>query len=83
MQDDRFLLFNLLLGVPSLPGTVAGRGDEDEDDAGSVSSQSSVASDVAGPSTSKKKKRQFKQVLICRVYITMPLVPTYLLQASF
>jgi hypothetical protein len=99
LQEDRFLLFNMPLGVPTLPGPVVGRGDDDdeEDDAGSVSSlssQASVSSDVAGPSTKQKKKRAAKQVMMmmmmmiffretCRVWIFTSLVPTYLLQAYF
>jgi hypothetical protein len=81
-QEDRFLLFNLALGVPTLPGPVVGHrvGDDDDDDDGagsvsSLSSQSSAASDVAGPSTSrpkKKKKLAGKQVYFpgktCRVW---------------
>jgi hypothetical protein len=97
LQEDRFLLFNTPLGVPTLPGPVVGRGvdDDDEDDAGSVSSlssQASVSSDVAGPSTKQKKKMAAKQVMMmmmlffhetCRVWIFTALVPTYLLQAYF
>jgi hypothetical protein len=62
VQEDRFLLFNLALGQPLLPGPFL----DDDDDAGSESSQSSVASDVAGPSKAKKKKLAAKQVT-CRV----------------
>jgi hypothetical protein len=58
------------LGVPAVPGPVVGRRadeqEDEDDDAGSVSSlssQSSIASDVAGPSTSKRKKLT-KQVMM-------------------
>jgi hypothetical protein len=71
LQEDRFLLFNLALGPPTLPAGPAvyqAWGDDDGDDAASVSSvssQSSVASDVAGPSHAKKKKKMAgKQVMM-------------------
>jgi hypothetical protein len=69
-QQDRFLLFNLPLGLPTLPGPVFGRPDDD-DDAASVSSQSSVssaASEVAGPSRDVRTKKRLpaKQVIITK-----------------
>jgi hypothetical protein len=93
VQGDRFLLYNLPLGVATLPGPVVGRRDDDDDDAGSVSSQSSASSDVAGPSNSRpKKKKAAKQVMMVMIIFfrrNLPrfdicsLVPTYLLQAYF